>query len=86
MDYVYCFLLRTYKIKNLARKERKEREKELYTVLCCARSWHNSLVKGSCCVHERNRKIQEKGTQVKLGTHTELWERGMRMKRYRGKM
>ena len=39
-----CFMLRTYKIKNLERKERKEREKELYTVLYCARSWHNSLV------------------------------------------
>ena len=65
MDYVNCFMLRTYKIKNLERKERKEREKELYTVLCCARSWHNSLVKGSCCVRERNRKIQEKKGKVR---------------------
>ena len=54
-------MLHTYKIKNLERKERKEREIELYTVLCCARSWHNSLVKGSCCVCERNRKIGGKG-------------------------
>ena len=54
-------MLHTYKIKNLERKERKEREKELYTVLRCARSWHDSLVKGTCCVGERNRKIQEKG-------------------------
>ena len=61
MNYVNCFMLRTYKFKNLVeRKERKEREKELYTVLCRARSWHNTLVKGSCCVHERYRKIQEK--------------------------
>ena len=56
-----CFILRTYKIKNLERKEKKEREKELYTVLCCVRSWPNSLVKGSCCVRERNSKIQVKG-------------------------
>ena len=61
----YCFMLRTYKIKNLKRKERKEREKELYKVLCCARSWHNSLVKGSYCVHERNRKIEEKKGKVR---------------------
>ena len=53
-------MLQAYKIKNLERKERKELEKELYTVFCCARSWHNRLVKGSCCVCERNRKIQEK--------------------------
>ena len=49
-------MLHTYKIKNLERKERKEQEKELYTVLCCARSWHNILVKGSRCVRESNRK------------------------------
>ena len=65
MNYVNCFMLRTYKIKNLERNERKEREKELYTVLCCARSWHNGLVKGSCCVRERNRKIQEKRGKVR---------------------
>ena len=65
MNYVDCFMLRTYKIKNLERKERKEREKELYTVLSCARSWHNSLVKGSFCVRERNRKIQEKRRKVR---------------------
>ena len=65
MNYVNCFMLGTYKIKNLERKERKEREKELYTVLCCAGSWHNSLVKGSCCVCERNRKIQEKRGKVR---------------------
>ena len=46
MNDVNCFMLRTYKIKNLERKERKKRKKELYTVLCCAGSWHNSLVKG----------------------------------------
>ena len=34
MNYVNCFVLRTYKIKNFERKERKEREKELYRVLC----------------------------------------------------
>ena len=65
MNYVNCFMLGTYKIKNLERKERKEREKELYAVLCCAGSWHNSLVKGSCCVHERNRKIQDKRGKVR---------------------
>ena len=57
-------MLHMYKIKNLDRKERKEREKELFTVLCCTRSWHNSLVKGSCSVCERNRKIQEKRGKV----------------------
>ena len=57
-------MLRMYKIKNLERKDRKEREKELYRVLCCEGSWHNSLVKGSCCVRERNRKIQEKRGKV----------------------
>ena len=65
MNYVNCFMLRTYKIKNLEKKERKEREKELYTVLGCARSWHNSLVKGSSRVCERNRKIQEKRGRVR---------------------
>ena len=65
MNYVNCFMLRTYKIKDSERKERKEREKELYTVLCCAGSCHNSLVKGSCFVPERNRKVQEKRGQVR---------------------
>ena len=64
MGYVNCFMLRTYKIKNIERKERKEREKELYTLLCYARSWHNSLVKGLCRMRERNRKIQEKGERL----------------------
>ena len=65
MNYVNCFMLGMYKIKNLERKERKEREKELYTVLCCAGSWHNRLVKGSCCVRERTRKVQEKRGKVR---------------------
>ena len=66
MNDVNCFMLRTYKIKNLERKERKEREKKLYAVLCRTRYWHNSLVKGSCCVRERNRKIPEKGERGKV--------------------
>ena len=65
MNYVNCFMLRMYKIQNLERKERKEREKELYTVLCCVGSGHYSLVKDSCCVRERNRKIQEKKGKVR---------------------
>ena len=59
-----CFMLRTYKINNVERKERKEQEIELYTVLSCTRSWHNTLVKDSFCVRERNRKIQEKSGKV----------------------
>ena len=56
-----CLIALSY----VERKERKERENELYTVLCCARSWHNSLVKDSCCVRERNRKIQDVTAQGK---------------------
>ena len=61
----YCFMLHTYKIKNLERKERKEREKELYTVLCCARSGHNSLVKGFMLRVRKNRKVKEKRGKVR---------------------
>ena len=49
-DLFDCFMVHMYKSDNLEWKERKERAKELYTVLGYTGSWQYCLVMGSCCV------------------------------------